>query len=591
VPRPPLWWPHTHGEPALLDWSLAIEGRVVAGGKVGFRRLDVRQDGTFEARVNGEPVYCRGACWTIDDVVTLDADAATLERDLRLARDAGVNMLRVGGTMVYESDRFYDLCDELGVLVWQDFMFANMDYPVEDADFAAEVEAEAAYQLDRLARHPCVAVSCGNSEVEQQAAMRGVPPGLWRHRWFADDLPALCAERHPGTAYVPSTPGGGALPFHVGAGVAHYYGVGAYLRPPSDVRRAGVKFAAECLAFANVPEAETVAAITGGPPATHHPRWKERVPRDAGAAWDFEDVRDHYLRLLFGVDPVQARCFDLPRYLRRSRVVPGEMRALALTAAGPSGSDDVEAAGFVLTRQTADALSRLDLLECGPLCRRALLAAPDDAPAAARLAEHLSAFGCRTERVDLPGLAEMLAEPHKTHIPSRAIEQAVAWLAAEAPAVRPEADIDAPPPLAEAVVLQGPAGGVRERPVFLSRRPEVFGIVSEPAAGPADGLPAVVLLNAGSAHRVGPGRLYAQLARRLAALGFLCVRLDLCGLGDSAADGERENDPYPPTAFRDVELTLEHLRAELGVRRAVLLGLCSGAYTAFQRLSGARAGQ
>jgi hypothetical protein len=88
-----------------------------------------------------------------------------------LARDAGMNMLRIGGTMIYESDAFYRLCDELGILVWQDFMFANMDYPVEDAAFAENITMEAKQQLDRLAQHPCVGVYCGNSEIEQQAAM------------------------------------------------------------------------------------------------------------------------------------------------------------------------------------------------------------------------------------------------------------------------------------------------------------------------------------------------------------------------------------------------------------------------------------
>ena len=237
-------------------------------------------------------------------------------------------MLRVGGTMVYESDDFYRLCDELGILVWQDFMFANMDYPVDDPDFAANIEAEAKYQLARLAAHPCFAVLCGNSEVEQQAAMRGVPRELWRNRWFATRLPELCAEYRPGTTYVPSTPSGGALPFHVRHGVAHYYGVGAYLRSPREVRSADVKFAPECLAFANVPGPEAVSAIMGGGlPALHHPRWKQRVPRDTGAGWDFDDVRDFYLQHFFAVDPVKMRCFDPARYLQLSRVVSGEMMA------------------------------------------------------------------------------------------------------------------------------------------------------------------------------------------------------------------------------------------------------------------------
>ena len=73
---------------------------------------------------------------------------------------------------------------------------------------------------------------------------------------------------------------------------------------------------AECLAFANVPEAETFSrSWTALSRVTHHPRWKQRVPRDTGAGWDFEDVRDHYLQQLFGVDPVALRSFDMPRYL------------------------------------------------------------------------------------------------------------------------------------------------------------------------------------------------------------------------------------------------------------------------------------
>ena len=91
-----------------------------------------------------------------------------------------------------------------------------------------------------------------------------------------------------------------------------------------------MRFTSECLGFANVPEAETVHALTGGAAAvTHHPRWKQRVPRDTGPGWDFEDVRDFYLRHLFGVDPVRLRSFDPARYLQLSRVVPGEMMAAA----------------------------------------------------------------------------------------------------------------------------------------------------------------------------------------------------------------------------------------------------------------------
>ncbi len=332
VPDPLRWWPHTHGPQPLSECRLRLQvgqaWHTVSCGHVGFRELRVEQEGGFAVHINGVPVYCRGACWTVSDILTPGSTGETLARDLRLAREAGANMLRVGGTMVYESDEFYRLCDELGILVWQDFAFANMDYPVEDATFAANIEAEAREQLARLASHPSLAVLCGNSEVEQQATMRGAPRPAWRNRWFGERLPALCAEYSPGTAYVPSTPSGGALPFHVREGVAHYYGVGAYLRSPHDLRKDDVKFASECLAFANVPEPETVGALlSGAAPAVHHPRWKQRVPRDTGAGWDFEDVRDFYLQQLFAMDPVRLRSCDTARYLQLSRVVPGEMMA------------------------------------------------------------------------------------------------------------------------------------------------------------------------------------------------------------------------------------------------------------------------
>ena len=332
VPMPDLWWPHTHGPQPLLDCKVMIEAagltHVFDLERISFRKIEVLSEPGFAFQVNGERVYCRGACWTACDIFTLSGSIEALRHDLMLARDAGINMLRVGGTMTYESDAFYRLCDELGIMVWQDFMFANMDYPIEDSAFSENITQEALQQLGRLAPHPCVVAYCGNSEIEQQAAMLGMPRELWRNRWFGEQLPTLCAERHPGTAYLPSTPSGGVLPFHVKTGITHYYGVGAYLRSTKELRQADVKFTTECLGFANIPEPETIDEIMGGlMPVMHHPRWKQRIPRDTGAGWDFEDVRDHYLRELFSVDPVALRSFDMPRYLELSRLTSGEMMA------------------------------------------------------------------------------------------------------------------------------------------------------------------------------------------------------------------------------------------------------------------------
>lgn len=334
IEDPALWWPHTHGDQNLYPCSLIVDSvdvhQTFPCPQIGFRRLEVQGSDEFAIRVNDQPVYCRGACWTVSDWLTLDGTQESLRHDLVLARDAGANMLRVGGTMVYESDLFYRLCDELGIMVWQDFMFANMDYPIDDPAFRQNILTEATQQLRRLAPHPCVTVYCGNSEIEQQAAMLGMPRELWRNSWFGGQLPSLCAAYNGGTVYLPSTPSGGVLPFHASSGVTHYYGVGAYLRSPSELRQADVKFTPECLGFANVPDSQTVDLVTGGAlPVTHSPQWKRRVPRDTGAGWDFEDVRDHYLREVYGVDPVQLRSWDMPRYLQLSRTVSGEMMSRA----------------------------------------------------------------------------------------------------------------------------------------------------------------------------------------------------------------------------------------------------------------------
>ena len=333
VPRVERWWPHTHGPQPLYPVWLSLEmdaGPVeIDLGRVGFRALEVDRgaDGEgFGLAVNGIPVFCRGSCWTTLDVARLGADPGQYRSALEPLRDAGMNMLRVGGTMAYETDAFHDLCDELGILVWQDFMFASMDYPSCDAAFAQAVTLEARQLLEGLQGHPSLAVVCGNSEVEQQAAMAGQPADRWSSPLFAELLPALVKSLAPDAAWLPSTPTGGALPFHADRGVTHYYGVGAYRRPLDDARRAGVRFATECLAFSNVPDRAAVDRLFGAAEAAGHPPlWKARVPRDAGADWDFEDVRDHYVELFFGLEPAGLRARDPERYRALGRVATGEV--------------------------------------------------------------------------------------------------------------------------------------------------------------------------------------------------------------------------------------------------------------------------
>jgi beta-mannosidase len=336
ISRVEPWWPHTHGPsplyPVMLDLRTDHHDVAFDLGRVGFRTIDlVSNEKTFELRVNDVPVFCRGACWTTTDIATLDGDGAGAAPALDVARAAGMNMIRVGGTMVYESDAFYDACDEKGIMLWQDFMFANMDYPADDDAFRDNVVAEARQVMNGLEARPSLAVVCGNSEVEQQVAMLGLSRELSRPKLFYDTLPALVSAIRPDVAYVPSSPTLGTLPFEVDTGLSHYYGVGAYLRPLDDARRAGVRFTSECLGFSNVPEDATIELVLGsGQSPFHHPRWKARVPRDSGPGWDFEDVRDHYLARLFGVDPAEVRYTDTTRYLALGRVTTGEVMARTL---------------------------------------------------------------------------------------------------------------------------------------------------------------------------------------------------------------------------------------------------------------------
>lgn len=335
IPGVELWWPHTHGEPALYSATLELRAPgqpdQLLRGALGFRTIELdTAGGAFHVNVNGVRVFCRGACWTPLDPASLRSTPEDCRAALARVRDAGMNMLRVPGTTVYEEGHFYRACDELGVLVWQDFMFASMDYPAQDEAFMRSVTAEATQQLRRLRAHPSLAVLCGNSEVVQQAAMWGAAREQWASPLFDDVLAGLCRAEAPRTPYWPSSAHGGSVPFQADVGTTSYYGVGAYLRPLDDARRADVKFATECLAFANIPSDAALARMPGGlATRVHHPQWKARSPRDLGAGWDFDDVRDHYLRTLFSVDPQALRRADHDRYLALGRLATGEAMAAA----------------------------------------------------------------------------------------------------------------------------------------------------------------------------------------------------------------------------------------------------------------------
>jgi beta-mannosidase len=327
------WWPNSHGEQPLYPVSLEIDGRSVDLGRTGFRTIavDRGQDGRdFKVSVNGVDVFCRGACWVPPDPVGLGGARADYEPTLRLAADAGMNMIRVSGVGVYETPAFFALCDELGLMVWQDFMFANFDYPAAEPAFAAAVRDEAEAFLNAIDGSPSLAILCGGSEVFQQAEMLGLAPDARQSPLFDDILRGAARESCPDVPYIANSPEGGPLAFAANEGVSHYYGLGAYERPIEDVRRAEVRFTSECLAFSNVPDARSLARDMPGV-QPHDPRWKAGVPRDRGVSWDFEDVRDHYLRSILEVDPYRLRREDPETYLDLSRVITGELMTAAFS--------------------------------------------------------------------------------------------------------------------------------------------------------------------------------------------------------------------------------------------------------------------
>ena len=147
VPDVEPWFPATHGAPRLYPTTLVavVDGitRTIAAGSLGFRSVVADQsDDGFALVVNGMRVFCRGACWAPLDPVRLHSEHGALRGALEQVVRSGANMLRVTGVGVYEQPEFFELCDELGIMVWHDLMFANVDQPCDDDAYRASVTRE-----------------------------------------------------------------------------------------------------------------------------------------------------------------------------------------------------------------------------------------------------------------------------------------------------------------------------------------------------------------------------------------------------------------------------------------------------------------
>ena len=192
---------------------------------------------SFYFEKDGKPVYCKGANWIPGDIFLPRLTKTDYRKMLLSAKDANMNMLRVWGGGVYESDDFYDLCDSLGIMVWQDFMFACGMYPGDDA-FMNNVREEVKYQIERLRNHPCVVLWCGNNEVEEawknwgwqgQFNLHGADSTkVWNDykRLFQDSLKKWVDEFDGTRPYVSTSPKNGwGHKESFTEGDSHYWGI------------------------------------------------------------------------------------------------------------------------------------------------------------------------------------------------------------------------------------------------------------------------------------------------------------------------------------------------------------------------------
>lgn len=218
------WWPIGYGEAVLYDVEVSLSsGETVldtASRRVGFR--DLRWDTTPDAAgtpftliVNDQPIYVKGVNWILDDAFPSRVDRDRYRTRLEQAKDANLNLVRVWGGGIYESEDFYDLADELGLLVWQDFLFACAAYS-EEEPLRSEIEAEARENIGRLAHRASLVLLTGNNEntwgYEDWGWKLFLDRKTWGAYYYYELFPALVSELAPHVPYTPGSPfspGGG----------------------------------------------------------------------------------------------------------------------------------------------------------------------------------------------------------------------------------------------------------------------------------------------------------------------------------------------------------------------------------------------
>lgn len=258
IQNPQIWWPAGQGEQPLYDLTTNLEGEVTTR-KIGLRQLDwvVEKDEidhAFKCRINGRDITMMGANWIPADAIPSRVTPAVIRDLLESAKAANMNMLRIWGGGQYEPDWFYDLCDELGILIWHDFMFACMSYP-SDRTFLKSVETEITQQVHRLSHHASIALWCGDNEVI--GSLDWYPETKAdKERYIANYdrlnsmLHRIVEDEDPARRFWPSSPSLGYMDFSDGwhsdtRGDLHYWDVWHSAKSFEAYRSVNPRFASE----------------------------------------------------------------------------------------------------------------------------------------------------------------------------------------------------------------------------------------------------------------------------------------------------------------------------------------------------------
>ncbi len=258
IANPKIWWPAGQGAQPLYELTTNLEGEVTTR-KIGLRKLEWiiekdEIDHSFKCRINGRDITMMGANWIPADAIPSRITPTVIRDLLESARAANMNMLRIWGGGQYEPDYFYDLCDELGILLWHDFMFSCMSYP-SNREFLASVETEITQQVRRLSHHASIALWCGDNEVI--GSLNWYPETRKdKERYIANYdrlnsmLHRIVEDEDPDRRFWPSSPSLGYMDFSDGwhsdtRGDLHYWDVWHSAKSFDAYRTVNPRFASE----------------------------------------------------------------------------------------------------------------------------------------------------------------------------------------------------------------------------------------------------------------------------------------------------------------------------------------------------------